>query len=224
MNDSPSPSPAAPPAGLQHHPSGDPGRGEPARGHSHAFVPPFGENDRALQFACTAMKLPPEAHLRALFPQRPLDYRVDQVRDVAPQAGDLTNQAGTEKGEMQGRNQEHRFETLVQLAVHQRHLELVFEIADGTKTAYHEVGTDVFGKIDQQAVKRLDIDSILAGNDLGKEGDAFAEREERLLALNICHSYDQSIDEMEAPGDQIFMALRRRVEGAGIYRDSGHGR
>jgi hypothetical protein len=208
---------------LQYHRSGDAGFVEQARGHSHAFVPPFGENDRALQLACTAMKLPPEAHLCELFPQRPLDYRVDQVRDVAPQAGDLTNQAGTEKGEMQGRNQEHGFETLVQLAVHQRHLELVFEIADGAKTAYHEVGTDVSGKIDQQAVKRLDIDPILAGNDLREEGDALAEREERLLALDICHSDDQSIDEMEAPGNQIFMALRRRIEGPGIYRDSRHG-
>ena len=47
--------------------------------------------------------------------------------------------------------------------------------------------------------------------------------EERLLADVDGHRHDEPVGESQAPADQVFVAPRGRVEGAGVDRDAGHG-
>jgi hypothetical protein len=77
---------------------------------------------------------------------------MDEVADVASQAGDLTDQAGAEKREVDRRDEEDCFEPGVQLPVHQGHLEFILEVAHCTKASNDDRGTDLAGEVRQQAV------------------------------------------------------------------------
>jgi hypothetical protein len=73
----------------------------------------------------------------------------------------------------------------VQFAVHQRHLELVLEIADGPESPHHEVRTDLVGEVGQQAVERFDLDPVLVVQNLREKGDPLLYGEERVLRVAL---------------------------------------
>ena len=66
---------------------------------------------------------------------------------------------------MQCWNQEHGFETVVELAVHESHLKFILEIADRAKASDDEVCPYTLGEMREQSVEGLHRDSVFGGED-----------------------------------------------------------
>ncbi len=125
---------------------------------------------------------------------------------------------------MQCWNQEHGFETVVELAIHQSHLEFVFEVAHRAKAPHDETRAHALGKICEQPVEGLHGDPLLVRNNFREQGHSLGYWEQRRLRRALGDTDDQPVDEMETSPNQVFVAFRRRVKGAGIDRDLALGR
>ena len=95
----------------------------------------------------------------------------------------------------------------MQLAVHERHLKLVLEVAHGAKAAHHHRGAHPPGEVGEQALERLERDAGLVAHRAPEHGQALLHGEERLLGDVDRDGHDDPVGEREAPADEVFVAL-----------------
>ena len=178
---------------------------------------------RARRAAARCEEVGAEGHRPNRAGERGGDGGMHQPADLAAEARDLPHQARAQVREVHRRDQEDRFERRVQPPVHQRHLELVLEVAHRPQPSDDDGGADPLGELGEQAVERLDGDPRVAADRLPQHAEALLHREERLLGAVGGDRHDHLVRQREAPAHQVLVALRRRIERARVQRDPGHG-
>src|SRR5215468_6408636 len=93
---------------------------------------------------------------RVLFGESLLDDRRHHAGHRRAEAGDFLDEARRDVRVLLVGHQEHRLDGAPQLAIHQRHLELVLEVRHGADAADDAVGALARDEIDQEAVERDD--------------------------------------------------------------------
>ena len=111
----------------------------------------------------------------------------------------------------------------MQPPVHQRHLELVLEVAHRAEAAHHHRRPDSLGELGQQPFERLERHPRLVAHRGPQHVEPLVHRKERLLRRVDRHGDDHPVRQREAPPDQVLVTLRRRIERAGVDRDACHG-
>src|SRR4051794_26286672 len=102
-------------------------------------------------------------------------------RDIAAVPRDLADETRADMRGVERRNHEDRLQPRRQVAVHERHLILILEIAHGAQTANEQRCALLAGKIDEQPSQTLHLDPRVAGDGRANELDALLDREERVL-------------------------------------------
>ncbi len=90
---------------------------------------------------------------------------------------DFPDDAGADVGRLDRRHHEDRLEALRQVAIHQRHLELVLEIADRAQPADVERGADLLCEIHEQPLELGDLYTLLVGRGKTNELNSFVGSE-----------------------------------------------
>ncbi len=105
------------------------------------------------------------------------------------------------------------------MAVHEGHLEFVFEVGNGAESADEGGGFMLGGEIHEEAFER-------GGGDVGPGGEVFLDQaeslggvEERLFILVERDAYDHFVEEAGGARHDIEVAVGHGVEGAGINTD-----
>jgi len=117
-----------------------------------------------------------------------------------------------------GFTREHKdgFEARLEFAVHQRHLEFVFVIGDGSDAAEDYGGVALAGVVDEQALEDVDFDARELPGDFAQHFDTLGDREERLFVHVLEYRDDDAIEHFFAAADQVEMPVGDGIEGAGI--------
>ncbi len=130
----------------------------------------------------------------------------------AAQTENLLDEAGADVGILFGGHHEDGFKLRGQAAVHQCHLEFVFVITDGADAAQDGLGTLLAGKLDQEAVKGFhgDVSELMGG--FAEHFDAIFGWKKGLFFSVVEDGDDEMVEDLGATGDQVEMAVGRRVE------------
>ncbi len=143
--------------------------------------------------------------------------RRDKCADVAAELEDTLDQAGRNVRVLLRRLQKDCFQVGVQVAVHHGHLELVLVVRHGANAAENSGSAPLPGKIDKQAVKGGDGDVAEGRGDFRQHFRALFRCKQRpALAAVFQHRNNQRVEQTRAAGDDVQVAVRRRVKGAGI--------
>ena len=146
----------------------------------------------------------------------------NQTLHRAAQVEDPLDKPGADVGVFFRWHHKDRLQFRSQAAIHQRHLELVFIIADGPDAAQHSLGALLAGKLHQQAVKGFDGDVVELTSGLAQHLHAIPGRKERrLLFCVVQDGDDKMVKDFGATGDEIQMAVGGRIEAAGIDGANG---
>src|SRR5699024_10548240 len=105
-----------------------------------------------------------------------------QATNIATHESNFAYQRGRNMGVFGGGGQQYRIHIRRQVAVHGRHLALVFIIADTTHTPYQHIDAVLTGKIHDQSGHRHDLGVGRIRHHLARQLQAFLLREQRLLA------------------------------------------
>ena len=101
-----------------------------------------------------------------------------------------------------------------EVAVHERHLILVLEVAHGAQAADEQARAALAREVDEQAAERPHLDPRLVGERGADQLHALLDREQRLLGGVVRDGDDQPVDELQAAVHEILVPARDRVEAA----------
>src|SRR5260221_7158650 len=157
--------------------------------------------------------------------------RLERVRNrhwhkrvhTATESRDFLHDPRAEVGVFLARREEDGLDGRLELAIHERHLELELEIADGAQAA-HDGDRLLFPReIDQQSVKIRDADVPFTGYHFLDHGDALFRAKERLLLIVESDGDDHFVEKFRRALDDIDVSLGDRIETSGVDR-AAHGR
>src|SRR5438105_9400024 len=146
---------------------------------------------------------------------------MDELRDVAAEARDFTNETRAEIREIKRGHEKDSLDLGREIAIHQRHLEFVLEIRYRPQAAHDHRRADVLRELREQSFERLHVHTLV-GNGGANQRNPLFERKQRLLRDIDCDGHDELIHELERAMDQVFVTLRDRVETPGIDGDALH--
>ena len=110
------------------------------------------------------------------------------------------------------------------MAVHQRHLKLVFEVADGAQPAHDELRGVPSREVDREPVEGGDLDVRSEVRDrLFNLGHALVDAEEGCLPRVVEHADHQPIEKRGCPSRHVQVGVGHRIERAGKDGDAAHG-
>src|SRR6202171_203113 len=116
------------------------------------------------------------------FPREGLgNRRMYERLQVSVVLRDLPDDARADVGRLDRGHHEDRLEAFGQVAIHQRHLELVLEIADRTQTANVQRRPDFLVESDQEPFKLSYFDALLVGGGEPNELNSFVRGKQRFL-------------------------------------------
>ena len=124
---------------------------------------------------------------------------------------------------MRRRGEEHRLQPGIELAVHERHLQLVLEVTGRAKAAHYHGRAGLPGVFRQQSLEGGDFHSRLGPDDGAKQLQPFRQRKERLLGEVHGHRDHHAVGQTERAADQVLMTPRGRIERTRVDRDACHG-
>jgi len=105
------------------------------------------------------------------------------------------------------------------MPVHERHLELVFEITDCTEPTDDEARPHIGGEIHQQSGEGPDLDAGLDRRRRTDERHPLVHIEERLFGGVDRHRDHQPIDKLKAPMHHVLVPAGHRIEAARVDGD-----
>ena len=109
-----------------------------------------------------------------------------------------------------------------ELAVRERHLELVLEVAVGAEAAQDDAGADRAAEVDEHALHHADLDVAERARGLAGHLDALRAREEGAgLPLAGGDGEDDAVEDAARALDQVEVAERDRVERPGVDDETG---
>src|SRR3989442_14151701 len=155
-------------------------------------------------------------HLR-LEPLR--HVRGHELLDGGAEGGELLHARRGDEEVLGGRHQVHHLDPRGERPVHVRHLELELEVRERADPAHDEASRRSVREVDLQAVEARDLDVAVLRAALTHELDAFVGGEDRLLREVATDADDDAIEEARGPLDDVEMAVRGGVEGAGVDRN-----
>ena len=126
---------------------------------------------------------------------------------------------------LQGRHEEDRIDRGLELAVRVRHLELRFEVGDGSQAADDEVGATLAAEVDRKAVEGFDVDPsgdfrrARFADRFTDHGQADFGRQHGGLVGVDENAQDHPIENRRRAFDHVEVAERDRVEGARVDGD-----
>ena len=135
---------------------------------------------------------------------------------VAAVARDLFHERGAGVAILLVRHDEDRLDLGLQVAVHQRHVELKLEVGERSQAADERVGLLGDGELDEQAVEENSGDVWVFGDVGLNQSEALFGGEKRALARV---AGDGDSDAVKQPGravEHVEVAVGQRVKGAGI--------
>src|SRR3954471_9693645 len=106
------------------------------------------------------------------------------------------------------------------MAVHERHLVLIFEITHGAQTTNEELRVDLACKIDEEPAELPHLDARVIVQRRANQLDPFGDAEERLLRDVVGHRDHELVNELETPQHEVFMPASDRVEAASVDGDA----
>src|SRR6185437_8750577 len=95
-------------------------------------------------------------------------------------------------------------------------------IRDGTQPSDDDVGLPAGNIVDQQPIERLDLDARVFLEYDARNLDTLIRREQRRLFRIRGNGDNDAIEEPRATHDDVDVAVRQRIEGAGIHSEGGH--
>lgn len=104
----------------------------------------------------------------------------------------------------------------LEMAVHERHIELKLEVGKRAETADNGVGFLFAGKFDEEAVEGSDGDVGHSGRGCAEEVKALLNGEEGAFAGIVCHGQGDAVKEAGGTAQDVDMAVGDGVEGTGI--------
>src|ERR1700688_3647464 len=107
---------------------------------------------------------------------------------------------------------ENSFETWLQFALHEPHLQFVFVIGDGANAPQNYASAALARVIHQQAFEYVDFDGGPLFGDFAEHFDAFGHGEERLLVDILKHGDDHQVEHFLATLDQVEVAVSDGIE------------
>ena len=106
------------------------------------------------------------------------------------------------------------------MPVHEGHLVLVLEVADGAQAADQQTGADLASEVHEEAAEGANLDPLLSLDRSLNEREPLVDGEERLLGGVRRHGHDEPVHVLQAPAHEIFVAPRDGVEAPGVDSDS----
>ena len=158
-------------------------------------------------------------------PQALLHHRRHETADRAAETEHFFDQPRAGVGVLLGRHQKHRFQIVIQPPVHQRHLELVLEVRDGTQAADQRLRAFAPRVVDEQSIEGVHLDVVPVAEHLADHRHALVDREERRLVGVDEDGDDNPIEDRTGALDDVDVAAGERIEGPGKDGDArGTGR
>src|SRR3954471_1658136 len=159
---------------------------------------------------------------RQLFLQPPGDGVRNEAFDVPAEGGELLDPARAEETVLGRAHQVHRFDVVGLSRVELGHLELVFEVGDRTQAFHDRDRPDAPRELDDEHVERLGADVVEVARRLFDEPDPLLRAEHRadLAHRRVDHRDDELVVELRRAGDDVDVAVRHRVVGAGTDGDA----
>src|SRR5690606_27976038 len=102
------------------------------------------------------------------------------------------------------------------MAIHARHLELVFEIGYRAQPADNNFAVLLAHEILEQPCKALDLYVWIVAEHFLGDVYAFLYRKERFLGAAVRHTDNDAVKETGGASNQIFMPTGERIECSGI--------
>ena len=140
----------------------------------------------------------------------------DKLLHPAAQSRNFLDQATADVGQLLAGHQKKRLEIWLQLAVHQRQLELKLKIADRTKPANERYRIQFAGKIDQEPLKGKHPNLGHLARRLAKQLHPFIEGKEAFLGVVLRNRNNQFIKQPAGPCNDIEMSIGDGVKASGI--------
>ena len=142
--------------------------------------------------------------------------------DVPAEPRDLADDRGRNERVLLRRGQEQRFDVRMQVAVHPRHLEFVFEVGNRAQTTQDDPRPLLADKVHQQRGKADDLDVGKRGQRLPRHRHPLGPREHRPFGFAVGHPHDDMVEHARRAPHEVLVAARERVERAGVD-DFDHG-
>src|SRR3972149_6550690 len=142
--------------------------------------------------------------------------------DRRHEAGALLDQPRGDVRVLLVRHEEDRLDGVLELAVHQRHLELVLEVRDRADAPHDAVGALAGHEVDEEAVERDDAEVVEPRRRLVDHLEALLDGEQRLLRGVGHHRDDQLVEDPEAPLDDVHVAVVDGIENPRVDRTLRH--
>src|SRR5574338_883834 len=141
------------------------------------------------------------------------DRRSHELADRPAVARDFLHQLGRDRLQRHVGHQEDRFDIVVQLLVHSRHLELIFEVGDAPQAPQDRGRALLFCELHQQRIELDHLDVAGDVRDLSPDHrQSLGDREHRLLRGVGGDPADQLVYEVRAAADDVEVSERKRVE------------
>jgi hypothetical protein len=119
-------------------------------------------------------------------------------------------------------HKEYRFDLFVELPIHQRHLEFVFEVGKGAETTNDNSRSPAMHIIHQKTVKGFDRDTAHSPDGIPNDPLTLRKAEKRGLVWICTHRDDKVRKEaVGSPGD-IDVSKGKRIEGPGVDSQRRH--
>ena len=144
------------------------------------------------------------------------DVGRDKVGDVAAVAGDLFDERGAGVAELLMGHDEERLDPGLQVAVHERHVELKLEVGEGAQAADNGVGFLGDGELDEQAVEDDGGDVRVAGEVALDEIETVLGGEDGALAGVAGDGNGDAVEEFRSAVEHIEVTVGEGIKRAGI--------
>ena len=154
---------------------------------------------------------------------QPLLYHVgNEPVDAAAEREHLFDEPRADVTVLLRRHHENGFDFIIQAPVHERHLELELEVRHGAKPAHDDLRATPLHVIHEQAVEGIDLDIRQQLEDRAGYLHALRHREQRGLLRIDENRDDDPIEQPRAPGNDIDVTVRQRIEGSRINGNGWH--
>lgn len=145
-----------------------------------------------------------------------LHYGRNEAAHLSAQPGYLLHYARVEVEILVPRHQENGFNLFSQRPVHQGHLELSLEVADGAQALDDNLRPLASSEINQQPAEAFHLDIFQVGARLSQHLLPFGHREKRCLGRILRHGHNNFVEEGRRPLHDIQMPICHGVEAARV--------
>ncbi len=141
--------------------------------------------------------------------------------DIAAEPRDLLHQLRAEESVGTLGHHENRLQPLVKFAVHQRHLELEFEIRHRAQPTNHRARAATLCVFHQQPIEGLHLYTRQRLQRAHRHPPPLSQREKRALRVVARHRHDNAVEQLRRTFHHVQMPVGEGVEAAGVD-DSSH--